>query len=102
MADKTITTKLKAGDVVEINSTLGCSKGIVVPLDQLAEIYLRLSVLTRMGQATNEEWDAMHPTEKKIRHRIFGEAEFAAMYAGQWLPRDEREKAREQCRQTKH
>jgi hypothetical protein len=65
---------------------------VAVPIDQLADIYGRLKRLTHMGQASIEEWNAMPKAEQTLRHAIFAEADFGALYAGQWLPHEIRDR----------
>ena len=74
---------------------------VAVPIDQLADIYERFLRLTKMGQAAIEEWGAMPKELADLRHAIFGEADFGAVYAGQWLPKDVREQTREKAKTPK-
>lgn len=71
---------------------------VAIPIDQLADIYKSLKRLTKLGQATMDEWMAMPKAEQDLRHAIFAEADFAAVYAGQWLPHDVRDEARAKAR----
>ena len=71
---------------------------VAVPIDQMADLYKRLKILTRLGQATIEAWTAMPKAEKELRHAIFAEADFGALIAGQWLPRDVRDKVYSETR----
>ena len=65
-----------------------------VPLDQLADIYKRFLRLTRLGQGTIEEWDERGEAETRVRRAVFRQADFGALFAGQWLPKDLREDVR--------
>lgn len=67
---------------------------VAVPIDQLASIYKRFLRLTRLGQASIEEWMAMPESEAAIRHAVFDQSDFGAVFAGQWLPRELREEVR--------
>lgn len=69
----------------------------IVPTDQLADIYKRFRRLIHIGQAEVDEWLKMPPGEAAIRHAVFAEADFGALYAGQWLPRDVYEAARKEA-----
>jgi len=68
---------------------------VAVPIDQLADIYERFKRLTKLGQATIEEWTALPKEAVELKHAIFCEADFGALHAGQWLPKDVRETARQ-------
>ena len=65
---------------------------MAVPVDHLSSIYRALKRLTRLGQASIEEWSSLPKEVADLKHAIFREADFAALYAGQWLPQDERTK----------
>ena len=39
-----------------------------------------------------EEWMSMEPTERELRHKIFEQADFGALIAGQYLPKESRKK----------
>lgn len=71
---------------------------VVVPIDQLASMYERFLRLTKMGQATIEAWQAMPKETADLRHAIFRQSDFGAVYAGQWLPRTTRNEVREKAR----
>lgn len=71
---------------------------VAVPIDQMASIYERMLRLTKLGQATVDEWIAMPPALAELKHAIFAESDFGAVYAGQWLPRDVRGEVRERVR----
>lgn len=73
---------------------------VAVPIEQLADMYKRFKRLTRMGQATVDEWLKMPDSEKALRHAIFREADFGAVFAGQWLPREVRDAVRIEVRST--
>jgi hypothetical protein len=75
-------------------AAIEASGNCLVPVDQLADIYKRFKRLTHIGQAEVEEWIAMPPGEATIRHAVFAEADFGALYSGQWLPRAVHEQAR--------
>lgn len=67
-----------------------------VPIDQLADVYARMLRLTKLAQATIEEWSAQPKEVSALKHKIFEQSDFGAVYAGQWLPRDVRDATREQ------
>jgi hypothetical protein len=67
---------------------------VAVPIDQLADIYKRMLRLTRLGQGTIEEWCQRSEAERDLRHAIFEQADFGAVFAGQWLPREKRDEIR--------
>lgn len=65
-----------------------------VPLDQLASIYKRFLRLLALGSLPIEQWDGMAEAEVQVRRAVFRQADFGAVYAGQWLPREMREEIR--------
>lgn len=67
---------------------------VLVPVDQIEEMYERFKRLTRMGQATIEEWRAMPEAEAKLRRAIFAEAEWGCLLAGNWVSKEGRAKVR--------
>lgn len=58
---------------------------VLIPRADLQRIYEALSALTKLGQATVPQWDAMSKGEAKLRHEIFRLAEFPAVFAHQAL-----------------
>jgi hypothetical protein len=66
-----------------------------VPLDQLADIYKRFLRLLRLGSLPLDEWDGMPENETKVRRAVFNQADFGAVFAGQWLPRELRQSIRD-------
>ena len=71
---------------------------VAVPIDQLADIYERFLRLTRLGQHTIEEWSSLSDEIRDLKHAIFRQSDFGALYAGQWLPRDVRDAVRDKLR----
>lgn len=71
---------------------------VAVPIEQLADIYERFLRLTKLGQAPVDEWASMAPEVAALKHAIFGQSDFGAVYAGQWLPKDVREQVREKAK----
>jgi hypothetical protein len=65
-----------------------------VPLDQLADIYKRFLRLLRLGSLPLDEWNGMPENEVEVRRAVFRQADFGAVFAGQWLPRELREEIR--------
>lgn len=65
-----------------------------VPLDQLADLYKRFLHLLRLGSLPLDEWDRMPEKEAHVRRAVFRQADFGAVFAGQWLPRELREDIR--------
>lgn len=68
----------------------------LVPTDQLVDMYTRFLRLTRMGQAAVGEWLAMPKEIADLRHEIFRQSDFGALFAGQWLPKERRNRARQE------
>lgn len=69
---------------------------VVIPVEQLADIYSLLLSLLQLGKATISEWMYMPDGEQKVRHKVFQLADFGAVFAGQWLPKEIRERVREE------
>ena len=67
---------------------------VAVPLSQIEDMYLRFVRLTRMGQASIDEWQAMPKELAELRRGVFRQADFGALHAGNWLPKGLREKLR--------
>lgn len=63
----------------------------VVPVEQLADIYRRLRKAIKLGQAHVSDWTDMPEAERKLRREIFSLADFGAVFAGQWLPKEVRD-----------
>ena len=63
---------------------------IAVPIEQLTDIYARFKRLTRLGQWPLDGYDKMSPEVRELKRAIFNEADFGALYAGQWLPKEVR------------
>lgn len=72
----------------------GKEEYVVIPLSQLQNIYGRFKRLTKMGQAKMKEWEEMPEEVAKLRRQIFGEADFGAVIASRWIPRDIRREER--------
>ena len=70
----------------------------VIPLDQLASMYERFMLLTRLGQSSVEEWASMPKEVSDLKHAIFRQSDFGAVFAGQWLPKALRDATREKVR----
>jgi hypothetical protein len=66
-----------------------------IPTDQLASIYKRFLRLTALGQASIPEWLAMPEAEAEVRRAVFAQADFGAVFSGQWLPRELRQEIRD-------
>lgn len=73
-----------------------------IPTDQLVDVYDSLRRLTGLGQATIDEWLAMDPALAKLRHEIFSECDMATVFAGQWLPRELRDRKACAARDEEH
>lgn len=65
-----------------------------VPIEQLADIYKRFLRLLRLGSLPLDEWHGMPENEAKVRRSVFRQADFGAVFAGQWLPSELREEVR--------
>lgn len=59
-----------------------------VPTAQLADMYERFLRLIRLGQSSFAEWEAAPKELRSLRSKVFAQADFGAVFAGQWLPRD--------------
>lgn len=68
---------------------------VAVPVGQLADVYERMLRLVRLGQSSIEEWTTAPEPMRKLRSAIFRQADFGAVYAGQWLPREVQNSVRE-------
>lgn len=64
---------------------------VAVPVSQMREIVTALKGLTRLGQATVEDWGAMPAGERALRHEVFRLADMPLLLASQWLPRKPKE-----------
>ena len=71
-----------------------------VPIEQLVEMYERFCRLTRLGQTSVEDFGKVPEEVMSLRHKIFTESDFGALFAGQWLPKEVRAAARERLRET--
>lgn len=69
---------------------------VAVPTEQLADLYGRMLRLIRLGQTGIKEFASTPPEVMALRRQIFTEADFGAVYAGQWLPRDVQKKVRDE------
>jgi hypothetical protein len=65
---------------------------VAVPIDQLADIYERLKRLTALGQSTIDEWLSASEEVRLLKRAVFEQSDFGALYAGQWLPKEVRER----------
>ena len=68
---------------------------VVIPVEQLKSMYERFLRLNRLGQASVEEWANMPVDVRHLRHAIFQQSDFGAVYAGQFLPKEIRDAVRE-------
>jgi len=65
-----------------------------VPIEQLADIYERMLRLIDLGQSRLDELDTLPESVLALRRKVFDQADFGAVYAGQWLPAHVREATR--------
>lgn len=68
---------------------------VAVPTEQLADLYGRMLRLIRLGQTNIKDFQSTSPEIRALRQKIFTEADFGAVFAGQWLPRDVQQKVRD-------
>lgn len=71
---------------------------VAVPIEQLTSIYERMLRLVMLGQSTLSEVDTLPEPVRKLRHAVFDQADFGAVYAGQWLPREVRQATRDKVK----
>lgn len=71
---------------------------VVIPVEQLKSMYERFLRLNRLGQASVDEWAHMPAEIRHLRHAIFRQSDFGAVYAGQFLPKAIRDAVRERVR----
>ena len=91
----------EAREMVERRAQAQSSVGdglVVIPLEQLASMYERFLRLNRLGQATVDEWVDMPEAVKAVKHAVFEQSDFGALYAGQFLPKAVRDEVREKVR----
>lgn len=78
------------------NAALAGMPFIAVPTEQLADLYGRMLRLIQLGQTSIKELETTSPEIMALRRKIFTEADFGAVYAGQWLPREIRKRVRDE------
>lgn len=59
---------------------------VAVPIEQLTGIYERMLRLVNLGQSKVEEFHTLPEPLLALRRAVFNEADFGAVFAGQWLP----------------
>ncbi len=78
----------------------GITAAVAVPVEQLVEMYERFCRLTQLGQTNIDDLGKTPKEIMELRSKIFSESDFGAMFAGQWLPKEARNAARERLRLT--
>lgn len=73
---------------------------VAMPVEQLADLYGRMLRLIRLGQTSIIDLESTPPQVMALRRKIFSEADFGAVYAGQWLPRDVQKQVRDEHEQV--
>lgn len=68
---------------------------IAVPIEQLESLYERMLRLVILGQSTFAEIHTLPEAVRALRRAVFEQADFGAVYAGQWLPPHVRKAVRE-------
>lgn len=71
---------------------------VAVPIEQLTDIYERMLRLIALGQTALSELDTVPEPVRELRRAVFNEADFGAVYAGQWLPPHVRKASRDKVR----
>lgn len=71
---------------------------VAVPIEQLESLYERMLRLVQLGQSSIKEIHDLPEPVRKLRLAIFEQADFGAVYAGQWLPPHVRKAVREKVR----
>lgn len=71
---------------------------VPVPIDQLADIYERMLRLVNLGQSRLDELDTLPEPVRELRRAVFNQADFGAVYAGQWLPPELRTRTRDKVK----
>jgi hypothetical protein len=64
------------------------SKTVEIPIVQLEDIYESLYKLSKLGQATVQEWATMHDSERALRVQIRNALDMSLSLAGNWLPKE--------------
>jgi len=64
------------------------SKTVEIPIVQLEDIYESLYKLSKLGQATMQEWATMHDSERALRIQIRNALDMSLCLAGNWLPKE--------------
>lgn len=59
---------------------------VAVPVEQLTDIYERMLRLVMLGQTSISDLTALPEEVRQLRHKVFEQADFGAVFAGQWLP----------------
>lgn len=71
---------------------------VAVPIEQLTDIYERMLRLVGLGQSKIEEFHTLPKPLMALRRAVFTEADFGAVFAGQWLPPHVRKATRDKVR----
>lgn len=71
---------------------------VLVPRQQLKDIYAALCKLTKLGQTNIHELDTTPEAVLALRLEVFRAAEFPSMFAGNWLNHEDKEEVRAMIR----
>lgn len=85
----------------EVEAAQNALKGtsfVAVPVAQLADIYAALRRLTHLGQMDVRDWDSIPTEVKDLKGQIFREVDMATVFAGQWLPKEVRDRVAKETR----
>lgn len=76
---------------------------VAVPVEQLTDIYEKMLRLVALGQTAIAEFGTTPEPVLALRRKVFEQADFGAVFAGQWLPPHVRKATRDKVRaeQTK-
>lgn len=71
---------------------------VAMPIEQLTDLYERMLRLVKLGQTDLKEIHTLPEPVRVLRREVFNQADFGAVYAGQWLPPHVRNAAREKIK----
>lgn len=71
---------------------------VAVPIEQLTSLYERMLRLVILGQSRIDEIHTLPEPVRSLRHAVFEQADFGAVYAGQWLPPHVRKATRDKVK----
>ena len=80
--------KKKILDDIEKRVAADHANTVSIPVSQLLDIYDRFSQLTKLGQSDYRTYMEQSEEVRALKGKVFELAEFGAVFAGQWLPRE--------------